>query len=218
MQALFPWLSVAAAVLTVGFAALVRGRFYATFVGVLLAIHTLITMAMAPLFEPIFPAFAYLQATVYLHFALLAVPRMRPIWYRALVSVPASFFAAATFLAIPWAIAKAVGLHPYGFFVPYVLAAFGVFQSLRHRFEETDITLDGRPAPSLARHSLGSARKDRPLRLVQITDPHLGPFMSESRLREIAERAVAAEPDFPRCGASRRYSAPGFPGRRSAPG
>jgi len=31
---------------------------------------------------------------------------------------------------------------------------------------------------------------------VQITDPHLGPFMSERRLRRIAERAVARNPDL----------------------
>lgn len=196
MLALFPWLSAGAAVLVVLAAALVRGRLYATFVGVMLTVHTLVSVAMAPLFERVLPVYAYLQVAVYLHFALLALPRLRPLWYRALVSVPASFLAAATFLAIPWAIVGAFGVFPHGFFVPYVLAVFGVVQSLRHRFEETDITLDGRPAPSLSRHALGSGRVDRPLRLVQITDPHLGPFMSEARLREIAERAVAAEPDL----------------------
>lgn len=196
MFALFPWLSAGAAALTVGFAAAVRGRLYATFVGVLLAIHTLLSVAMAPLFEPVFPLYVYLQAAVYLHFALLAVPRMRPLWYRALVSVPASFLAAASFLSIPWAVAKGAGLTPYGWFVPYALAAIGVVQSLRQRFEETDVHLDGQAAPTLRRYSLGSARRERPLRIVQITDPHLGPFMSEARLREIAERAVAAEPDL----------------------
>jgi predicted MPP superfamily phosphohydrolase len=196
MLALFPWLSAGAAVLVVLAAALVRGRLYATFVGVLLTVHTLVSVAMAPLFERVLPVYAYLQVAVYLHFALLALPRLRPLWYRALVSVPASFLAAATFLAIPWAIVGAFGVFPYGFFVPYALAVFGVVQSLRHRFEETDITLDGRPAPSLSRHALGAGRVDRPLRLVQITDPHLGPFMSEARLREIAERAVAAKPDL----------------------
>jgi predicted MPP superfamily phosphohydrolase len=110
--------------------------------------------------------------------------------------MPASFFVAATFLALPWAIVKGIGIPPYGWFVPYLLAAFGLVQSLRNRFEETDISLDGHPAPGLTRHSLGVTRKDRPLRLVQITDPHLGPFMSEARLREIAERAVAADPDL----------------------
>ena len=196
MLALFPWLSAGAALLVVLVAAFVRGRLYATFVGVLLSVHTLVACAMAPHFERVLPLYVYLHAAVYVHFALLAVPRLRPLWYRALVSVPASFFAAATFLAIPWAIVGAFGVFPYGHFVPYVIAVFGVVQSLRHRFEETDITLDGRPAPSLSRHALGSGRVDRPLRLVQITDPHLGPFMSEARLREIAERAVAAKPDL----------------------
>lgn len=196
MLALFPWISAAAAVLVVAFAAVVRGRLYATFVGVMLSIHTLLSIAMAPLFERVLPAYVYLQAVAYLHFALLAVPRMRPLWFRALVSLPASFFVAATFLALPWAIAKGVGLPPYGWFVPYFLGVLGLVHSLRHRFEETDISLDGSPAPALTRHSLGSGRTDRPLRLVQITDPHLGPFMSEAMLREIAERAVAAEPDL----------------------
>ncbi|MEZ4299460.1 MAG: metallophosphoesterase [Polyangiaceae bacterium] len=196
MPAWFLWSSIGAAALVVGFAGVVRGRLYAIFAAVLLGFHTLLSVAMAPLFDKVWPAYVFLQATVYLHFALLAVPRMRPLWYRALVSVPASFFTAATFLAMPWAIAKGLGATPYGFFVPYLIALVGLVQSLHHRFEETDIFLDGHPAPALSRYSVGSGRKDRPLRVVQITDPHLGPFMSEARLREIAERAVAAEPDL----------------------
>ena len=42
----------------------------------------------------------------------------------------------------------------------------------------------------------GSEPSKRPLRIVQITDPHLGPFMSARRLHGICERAVAAEPDL----------------------
>lgn len=196
MLALFPWLSIGGAALTILAAAILRGRLYATFISVLLTIHTLVSIAMAPLFAEALPVFVYLQAAVFVNFALLAQPRLRPLWYRALISLPASFFAAATFLAIPWAIAKTAGLTPYGFFVPYVIAALGVVQSLRHRFEETDVTLDGQAAPSLSRYALGSGRVGRPLRIVQITDPHLGPFMSEARLRQIAERAVAASPDL----------------------
>jgi predicted MPP superfamily phosphohydrolase len=194
--ALFPWASAALAVLVVLFARLVRGRLYATFVGVLLTIHTLISIGMAGVFAPVFPLYAFLHVAVYVHFALLAVPKMRPVWYRALISVPASYFAAANFLALPWAIVTALGIHPYGFFIPYLIALVGVVQSLRHRFEETDIALDDEHAPTLRRYSLGTGRQERPLRIVQITDPHLGPFMSEKRLRSIAERAVAAEPDL----------------------
>jgi predicted MPP superfamily phosphohydrolase len=36
----------------------------------------------------------------------------------------------------------------------------------------------------------------RPLRLVQITDPHLGPFMSAKRLERIARRALGKKPDL----------------------
>ncbi len=196
MLALFPWLSAGAAALVVAAAGLLRGRLYAIFAAVLLSIHTLVSCAMAPLFASVIWPYAALQLLVYVHFASLVRPRMRPLWYRALVSVPASFFTAATFLAIPWAIVSAIGAHPYGYFVPYVIAALGVVQSLRHRFEVTDIALDGKAAPSLARHALGAGRVDRPLRVVQITDPHLGPFMSEARLRQIAERAAAADPDL----------------------
>lgn len=196
MLALFPWLSFGAVALVVITAGLARGRLYATFAAVFLTVHTLLANAMAPLFADVLPAYMVLQALVYVHFGLLVWPRMRPLWYRALVSLPASFFSAATFLAMPWAIAKGVGLTPYGFYVPYAIALLGLVQSLRHRFEVTDIALDGRAAPSLSRHELGEGRVDRPLRLVQITDPHLGPFMSEERLRGIAERAAAADPDL----------------------
>lgn len=196
MLALFPWISAALALVVILVARSLRGGLYATFVGVLLTIHTLISIGMARVFEQVLPLYLFLQLTVYLHFGLLAVPKMRPVWHRALISVPASFFVAANFLALPWSIVAALGFTPHGWPIPYVLALVGVVQSLRMRFEETDITLDDQHAPALQRYALGSGRQDRPLRIVQITDPHLGPFMSENRLRNIAERAAAADPDL----------------------
>lgn len=196
LSLLFPWLSAAAALSVVLLAAVVRGRLYATFVGVLLTIHTLVSVALARFTGPLLPLYAYFQATVFVHFAMLARARMRPIWYRALVSLPASWFAAGIFLALPWAVVAAIGFHPWGLFVPFVAATIGLVQSLRHRFEEIDLVLDDEHEPELTRRSLGAARVDRPLRIAQITDPHLGPFMSETRLRGIVERAVAAEPDL----------------------
>lgn len=192
----FTWASLAAAVVVVTAAGLLRGRFYAVFAAVLLGIHTSVSVALAPHFEPIFPLYAYLQVTVYLHFLLLVRPRLRPLWFRVLVTVPASYFTAGTFLAFPWAIATAFGAEPWGFFVPYALALLGVLQSLRHRPEEIDLVLGEEHAPEVARHPHGEARVARPLRIVQITDPHLGPFMSEHRLRRICERAVAKDPDL----------------------
>lgn len=196
MLALFPWLSLAGTATVVVSAIVLRGRFYAIFGGVLLTLHSLVATTLASEVGPALPAYTALHGIVFVHFLMLGRPRLRPVWYRALVSLPASYFVAAVFLSLPLAIAKGLGFTPRGLWVPFALAGLGLLQSLRHRFEERDVSLDAAHAPTLARHPHGKARVERPLRLVQITDPHLGPFMSEARLRRIAERAVAAEPDL----------------------
>ncbi|WP_438019340.1 metallophosphoesterase [Sorangium sp. So ce315] len=176
-----------------------RGRLYAKFVGVLLGIHTLIACALFGHVGPLAPAFVYLHGAVYLHFLLLSRPRMRPVAYRALVSIPASYFVAATFLSFPWAIAAGLGATPYGLWVPFVLAGVGILQSLTARREEVEIVVDRARVEGLRRHPLPREEAPgarRPLRIVQITDPHIGPFMSVARLRGICERAVARDPDL----------------------
>ena len=188
--------SIAASSAIVLAAAAFRGRAFAAFGGVLLSVHTAVSCALFPRFAWCAPVFVYLQIALYLHFASLVRARLRPLAYRALVSVPASWFSAGTMLAIPWAIAE--GLHhplPY-VGVPYAIALVGLVQSLVHRAEEVDVTLDAASVPELRRHPRGDARVDRPLRVVQITDPHLGPFMPEERLRRLCERAVAHQPDL----------------------
>jgi predicted MPP superfamily phosphohydrolase len=185
------WLSV------VGAAAFLRGPMYARRGGVLVAIYSLLALAIAPMFRAVLPAFAVLHVIVYLNFIALARPRMRPFVYRLLVSWPAAFFAAGTLLSLPWALARAAGFTPWAPWLPYALGAVGLLQSLRSREEEVDLVVgDGDAASALVPHPRGAARVDRPLRVVQITDPHLGPFMSVARLRRICERAVAREPDL----------------------
>jgi predicted MPP superfamily phosphohydrolase len=77
------------------------------------------------------------------------------------------------------------------------MALIGLVQSLTTRIEEVDITVADRIAVAgLRRHHVGHGQVARPLRIVQITDPHLGPFMSEARLNRIAQRAVAQNPDL----------------------
>jgi uncharacterized protein len=194
-----PWLtlgSLAGLVLAVALAAVLRNRRYAIFVGVLLSIHTLLALTMAPYFARVWPLWAVLQAVVYLHFALLARPAMRPFWYRLLVSLPAAFFTAGTLLSLPWAIATGLGFHPWVPWFPYALALVGLVQSLATREEEIDVALTREHVTGLRRHPHGRHRGDRPLRVVQITDPHLGPFMSVARLRSICQRAVERNPDL----------------------
>jgi hypothetical protein len=178
----------------------VRGSAFAAFVAVLIGVYTLLAVALAPWSGVLLAPFTALHLTVYLNFLALSRPRMRPLGYRVLVSWPSAFFAAGTLLALPWALAAAAGLHPWGLWIPYALAAVGMVQSLSTKREEIDLVVPGpaeasstaKPAP----HPRGDARVQRPLRIVQISDPHLGPFMSVARLRRIAERAVAAAPDL----------------------
>ena len=123
---------------------------------------------------------------------------MRPLAWRMLVSIPGMFFTAGTFLGVPWAVASSMGFHPWAPWLPYALALLGVVQSLWTRREEVDITLDGEMTdPGTVRpHPRGQPAEAAPLRIAQISDPHLGPFMSERRLRGICERIVQQDPDL----------------------
>jgi uncharacterized protein len=195
--------SLAATAATLLLAVLLRGAAYAAFVGVLLSIHTLVLVGLQHVFEPLLPLVIWLQLATLIHLLMLINARLRPNWYRAVVSIPAHFWIAGTFLAAPWAIASAVGLPLFGWWLPYIAALLGVAQSLRSRPEVVDLVLDGEHHPKLRRLSARRHRgggqvtgTSQPLRIVQITDPHLGPFMSEERLRGICERAVAEEPEL----------------------
>jgi predicted MPP superfamily phosphohydrolase len=121
---------------------------------------------------------------------------------RVLISWPASFFSAGVFLALPWSLAHAFGFDWPAAYVPFLLSGFGFLQSLYTRHEHRSIVLDQADAGPLRRYNkpikalLRRVSDDRPLRIVQITDPHLGPFMSEKRLTKICARAVAEQPDL----------------------
>lgn len=194
----FSLASLGAWLLVVASAALLRGRLFAMFAAVFVGMYTLVATAIAPIWQAalVWPAFLGLHATVYLHVLLLARPRMRPLLYRALVSIPASFFMAGTMLSLPWAVAFRLGFQPWLPWLPYVLALIGLWQSLTHRWSEVHVFIDEAEVPGLLRHGTAGERVERPLRIVQISDPHLGPFMSVERLQAICARAVAAEPDL----------------------
>ncbi len=183
-------------------AATLRGRQFAMFAGGFTGIYSLIALGLAPAFAelPVVPwVFLALHGLVYVNFAGLARPRMRGFVYRLVVSWPASFFAAGTLLGLPWAIVLGVGFRgivAQTAWLPYLLAVVGLVQSLVAKREEIDLEIGGGHVDELGPHPHGTHRAERPLRIVQITDPHIGPFMSVERLRGIAERAVEADPDL----------------------
>jgi hypothetical protein len=185
------WLSVIAA------ARLLRGRQFATMAGVVVGIYSLLALAMVPRTPPwLFGVFVAFHVTVYVNFWALSRPRMRPLAYRLLVSWPSAFFAAGTLLSLPWALPIAFGFHPWAPWLPYALGGIGLLQSLTAREEDVDVVIGDMAPSGVAPQPRGESREERPLRIVQITDPHIGPFMSVARLRRIAARAVAKNPDL----------------------
>lgn len=203
----FVVVSVAAYFATVALALLFRHRFFAIFAGVILGIHTLSTTLVEPTLSgygrPVEIGLWYAQLATFLYFFRFG--RLRtPSWpYRVFVSWPAAWFSVGSYLALPWAAAAAFGASLWAPFLPFAVAAFGFLQSSYTRREKRRILLDGSDAGPLARHEhrvrtfVRTLSEDgRPLRVVQISDPHLGPFMSERRLQEICERAVAEQPDL----------------------
>jgi predicted MPP superfamily phosphohydrolase len=203
----FTLASLAAWLLVVVLAYALRSRAYAVFRGVSLGLHVLFTSVLVSHFSPaVFPLFVALHVTVFVSSLALVRPRPRGFAYRWLVNVPAAFFAAGTLLALPWVVVAAFGHALPWPWLPYAFSLVGTLQSLTSRRETVDVLANGLshvPAaigaglPTRVPASVPeNERVPNPLRLVQITDPHLGPFMSARRLRRIAERAVAQQPDL----------------------
>lgn len=190
--------SIVAAVAVVAAARRFRGRMFASFAGFILTIHTASTTVLFDDVGEFAPAVVYLQAATYFHFLMLVWPRMRPLWWRLSISIPAHYFAAVAFFAVPWAVVDAVGFTPRWLWIPFLLGGFGVLEAFLRR--EHDVHLDVREereeVEHLARYRARAPHSDRPLRIAQITDPHLGAWMSKERLRRICERAVARDPDL----------------------
>jgi len=189
--------SVAAWALVVACAWCFRSRSYAVFRAVLLGLQVLFASALFARFHSVWPLFVYGHASVFVQSLALIRPRMRGLAYRALISIPGAFFGAGTLLALPWVLLGAFGLLLPWPWLPYAVALVGVLQSLHSREERVDLVVaDGSSVPELQRHQAKHATLARPLSIVQITDPHLGPFMSVARLRRITERAVERAPDL----------------------
>jgi predicted MPP superfamily phosphohydrolase len=184
--------------------AFLRNRLFGVFAIVILLFPAGVGLALRDHLGPLAPLVPYFQVAAAAQIALLIWrPRMKPWPLRLLVHWPGSWFIAATFIAFPWALVAAVGLTPYGAWVPFLLAAGGLVQSLWTREEIVDLRRepqsDAGPEPRRFTEGLGApadAKARRPLTIVQITDPHLGAFMSVERLQRICQRAVEQQPDL----------------------
>jgi len=152
------------------------------------------------------------------HLATLSRARLRSSPFRLLVSVPGQTFLAAGFMAGLWLLALAplrgiLGLAGAERFagalgwldlLPFALAVLSVATSMRPVEETVRVPLAASGPATVSRVPLERYRRrrtpapleQRPLRLVQITDPHLGPWQPVHRLRALVERQVARDPDL----------------------
>jgi predicted MPP superfamily phosphohydrolase len=189
--------------------------------GALISHARLVGLAAEPWRTLLDVAFAFGIATTGIHMVHLVRARLRGRAFRWLVSVPGQTFSAAGFMAGWWLLALLplrAGLLLAGAdgalaslrwldAAPFALAALSVATSLRPASEWVRIPLGGvpaGPAPGevvripVERHRRRAPQPlaERPLRVVQITDPHLGPWQPVPRLRRHVERLLRHDPDL----------------------
>jgi predicted MPP superfamily phosphohydrolase len=205
----------------------IRGRAYAIFGLVVLAIalpgalvlHPRLVALLPPAFAPVLHgAFAYAMAAACTHLVGLVQARLRPRPFRWFVSIPGMAFIATGALAGVWllallpleAVCLLAGWAPalaslrWLDVVPLVVGVASVATSLHTVEEFVRIPLDRAAHPSFTRLPVERARRRgrlaptaaRPLRIVQVADPHLGPWQPVHRLQRRLERLVAHDPDL----------------------
>jgi len=161
--------------------------------------------------------FAYSMAAAGVQLAHLVRARLRRRTFRLLVSVPGQTFIAAGMLAFPWLLLLLpIRLLLSAFDLHEALVALTIVEALPLAVAVLSIATSAATKPetvrfALARQGPDEMRRvpvqrfrgrepdplaDRPLRIVQLTDTHLGPWQSVRRLRERIEALVERDPDL----------------------
>ena len=223
---LFPALAALTLVAVPAFAWAERGRPYAIFAGIVLGIalpgalvaHPRIVSLLPEVATPWLHAlFAYSMAAAGIHMAHLVRARMRPWPFRVLISIPGQVFVAAGALEGVWLLALlpvrglllllgfegALAALRWLDLLPFVVAIASIVTSMRPSIEWVRVRLGGDGPEQVARIPVERHRRrapaplvDRPLRIVQITDPHLGPWQTVAGLRRTVARLLERDPDL----------------------
>jgi len=223
---IFPALAFVTWIAVPTYAALARGRLYASFAGILLTISLPAALVLharlreivaADLVGPLDILFAYSMAAAGIQFAHLVRARMRGSLFRWLVSVPGQTFIAAGMLAGPWllvllpfrllfgALGWATLLFAWTILesLPLAVSLLSILTSVATRPETVRFRLSRRGPDEVRRLPVERFRGrepaplvERPLRIVQVTDTHLGPWQSVERLRRLIASLVDREPDL----------------------
>lgn len=216
--------TLSAATVLVGVTAWRRSAVYAVFLAVVLGIHLAVGIAVHArlvawgLHQPpwVGPVAEVVHAwgaasCLAMSAAMVGAPRLRGYAWRWLVVVPGSVWSAGTLFSVPWLAVSGVlawiAPVPSLGWAAHAIALTGVWTSQVPRREVVRIALgtrEDREDGTVRRIEVARTRvRTLPaeatpgvLRVVQITDPHLGPFQSEASLHALCARAVAADPDL----------------------
>jgi len=178
-----------------------RSKEFAIFRGIILTIYSLVFLTLFDSLVSFVPPFIVLllYSLVFVDTLLLVRPKMQPVWMRILVNWPGQWFLGATIIAFPWALSLLFLDSTDFLYIPYILGGIGLLQNFRVTKENVFIDLNDNENPSkLSRLDLAkpSSNNNDKLHIVQLTDPHLGPYMSIARLKRICENAVKEQPDL----------------------
>ncbi|MEE3332314.1 MAG: metallophosphoesterase [Myxococcota bacterium] len=225
-RALFPFIAFAVWIVVPIYAAVQRGRTFAIFSTVTFGISLVGSLSVHTrlpgwLPEPWLAAadllFLWGISAAGIHYAHLVRARLRGEFFRRAISGPGQAFVGASFLAAFWMLGlfviraplwlmgaeRALGwLAPLDL-VPFALGVVALVTSARPVSEIVRVRL-GKDGPNeLTRLPVERHRKrtpppldPRPLRIVQITDPHLGPWQPIARMRALLDELMDHEPDL----------------------
>jgi predicted MPP superfamily phosphohydrolase len=226
LSGIFPILAVLTWIGVPIYAAIVRGRFYAIFSAVILTfslpaaliLHSRLRALASPDVAFVLDVlFAYSMAAAGIQFTHLVRARMRGSIFRWLVSVPAQTFIAGGMLSGPWLLVlfpfrlafDSLGWHAFlsvwTLFeaMPLAIAALSIVTSMTTRPETVRFRLSTQGPETIQRVPVERFRGrepeptlERPLRIVQISDTHLGPWQSVARLRDQIAQLVSRKPDL----------------------
>jgi len=142
--------------------------------------------------------------TFYVVYAFsLGTAKMRDSAFRWIICIPGNIYLGMLTLdililpALPY-VNNEVGIIVLNC-VTIVVAVIAIYQgAFNHKFEQVNIILEDKYYKKLQRlpKSPNNVKTNQPLRIMQISDPHLGTFMPISRLREICENVALENPDL----------------------